>query len=190
MVLKHCDDLESEKSLIRNKANAKSLDGVHLTQEGYRLMAEMIAGLLKDTVKPSDVVVCFGDSITLGAGMKGQGTAFGETYPAWLAVCLNRAVGAEDLRQPPEPPASDPESLVLNGGFEMSDDGVHATDWLRVPEVRRHDGTPSRRSGRRRGVPCAWWAASIRPMCTAICKESYPWRARRSCRSPCAGPGR
>jgi lysophospholipase L1-like esterase len=35
-------------------------------------------------VKAGDTVVCFGDSLTFGSGVKGAGTAEGEAYPAVL----------------------------------------------------------------------------------------------------------
>ena len=35
-------------------------------------------------VKAGDTVVCFGDSLTFGSGVKGAGTTEGEAYPAVL----------------------------------------------------------------------------------------------------------
>ncbi len=80
---------EEKSSLLRNTANSNSEDGVHLTAEAYRLMAELFIPLLKDTVKPGDVIVCFGDSITFGANLKGAGTIQGENYPSYLSEQLN-----------------------------------------------------------------------------------------------------
>lgn len=88
-VLDYCSDLESSRSLIRNAANCGAADGVHLTAEGYHVMGELIAETLEGKVKPGECVVCFGDSITYGANMKGAGTSTGDTYPARLNRILN-----------------------------------------------------------------------------------------------------
>jgi lysophospholipase L1-like esterase len=80
---------EGADSLIRNQANSQSADGVHLTAEGYRLMAGLYAAILKDRIHPGNLVVCLGDSITFGAHMPGAGSAQGQTYPAWLNLLLN-----------------------------------------------------------------------------------------------------
>ena len=87
-------------SLIRNEANSKSKDGVHLREDGYRLMAGLFEPIFKNRVKPGDVVVCLGDSITFGAHMAGQGTSRGRTYPAWLWLLLNRMAGATNRDVP------------------------------------------------------------------------------------------
>jgi lysophospholipase L1-like esterase len=88
-------NVEAKDSLVRNIANSKSADGVHPTPAGYKVMAKLIADTLGDAVKPGDRVVCFGDSITFGAHVKGAGTATGETYPARLAALLNGEKEAE-----------------------------------------------------------------------------------------------
>jgi lysophospholipase L1-like esterase len=100
-VLELQPELEGKDSLIRNLANSKSADGVHLTAAGYKIMAELVADTLGDAVQPGQRVVCFGDSITFGAHMKGAGTATGETYPAWLWLTLNRKLGQTDATEPP-----------------------------------------------------------------------------------------
>ena len=91
-------------SLIRNHANSGAADGVHLTAAGYRFMADLYAAILKGRVRPGDVVVCFGDSITFGAHMEGAGSARGQTYPARLALLLDRPGGPAVA----EPPAAVP----------------------------------------------------------------------------------
>lgn len=58
-------------------------DGVHLTVEGSRRLARCFRDAARD-LKPGQTVVCIGDSVTWGAGMKGAGTADGQTYPAVL----------------------------------------------------------------------------------------------------------
>ncbi len=76
-------------SLIRNEANSSSRDGVHLTPEGYQVLAELVAPALKEVVRPGDTVVCLGDSLTYGVHVDGAGTSSGDTYPAKLSELLN-----------------------------------------------------------------------------------------------------
>ena len=71
-----------KSSVIRNVANSGSKDGVHLTPQGYHLLAELIAKKLKSSELPTSRVVCFGDSLT-----KGATTA---NYPDDLEAILNR----------------------------------------------------------------------------------------------------
>ena len=79
---------EAAESWIRNPANSRARDGVHPTAEGYRAMAEAIFAAIRKHRLPRERIVCLGDSITYGAGVKGAGTAEGETYPARLARLL------------------------------------------------------------------------------------------------------
>lgn len=155
----------TERSLIRNKVNANSIDGVHLTEKGYRLMAEQCAAILKDRIVPGDIVVCFGDSITLGSAMEGQGTAYGETYPAWLWLYLNRQVGATTATTPPSPPIIEPGNLAVNGDFEVSPDGVYAEYWrsYKAPDLlindaaRAHHGSKYIQVKNKSPKPCMFW---------------------------------
>jgi lysophospholipase L1-like esterase len=81
-------DQDSKASLLRNQANVKIKDGVHPRMEGYKIIAEAVAQTIKKNNLPTGRIVCFGDSITYGAGMKGAGTATGDTYPGQLAKLL------------------------------------------------------------------------------------------------------
>lgn len=90
LVLEHSKSLEDKDSFLRNMANSKVEDGVHLTAEGYCEFAKLFEPVFKGKIKRGDVVVCFGDSLTFGANMKGAGTATGDTYPAHLSEILNR----------------------------------------------------------------------------------------------------
>lgn len=74
----------SEKSLLRCEKNGGGKDGVHLTAEAYALLGRRVFEVIGGGVKAGETVVCFGDSLTFGAGVKGAGTASGETYPAAL----------------------------------------------------------------------------------------------------------
>lgn len=80
----------SEKSLIRCEKNGGGKDGVHLTPAAYALLGQRVFEVLRERVKPGDTVVCFGDSLTFGANVKGAGTVTGETYPAVLQRCFDQ----------------------------------------------------------------------------------------------------
>lgn len=128
---------EDVECLIRNTANSKSADGVHLTADGYRLLAESVTKLLKDVITPGDKVVCFGDSITFGANLKGAGTVTGDTYPAHLQLLLNKQLGisAPIVSAEPEPSAGSPSGIVsnnlmANGSFEQSASGTMPDNWV------------------------------------------------------------
>lgn len=78
-------------SFIRNEANSGKPDGVHPTPAGYRFMAGQMAGVIRSRQllkKNTAKVICFGDSITFGLYVAGEGTSTGETYPAGLAQLL------------------------------------------------------------------------------------------------------
>jgi lysophospholipase L1-like esterase len=72
-------------SLIRNVANSGSPDGVHPTDAGYRLLGNMVAEVIgRENLQGMGRIVCFGDSITRGVHVAGEGTATGDTFPAVL----------------------------------------------------------------------------------------------------------
>ncbi len=79
---------DNKMSVLRVPSNGGGNDGVHLNAEGYKLMGEMIAKAIVAEKLDTAKVICFGDSITYGAGMKGAGTSEGETYPAFLKKAL------------------------------------------------------------------------------------------------------
>lgn len=90
LITLHGGASEDKNCMIRNVYNSGEEDGVHLTPEGYRLMAELIYDAIKQKIKCGDTIVCFGDSITYGVHVKGAGTAEGETYPAQLSRIVTR----------------------------------------------------------------------------------------------------
>ena len=116
-----------KESLIRVPANGGTGDGVHLTAEGYRKFAELFVPIFKDRIKPGDVVVCFGDSITYGAHMKGAGGIHGDTYPAWLSVYLNQLARTGDRQSPPPP--VEIKGTPKNGDMEIASDRVRPDFW-------------------------------------------------------------
>ena len=79
---------EEETCLLRNRANCGVADGVHPTAQGYAIIAAVLYQAILDHQLPAARVVCFGDSITYGAAIRGEGTATGLTYPARLAELL------------------------------------------------------------------------------------------------------
>ena len=92
---------ENPESLIRNAANSKSNDGLHLTPDGARFLAETVVDALDGKVGKDDRILCLGDSITYGASLVGAGTVTGQTYPAWLKTLLNFKLGLSREKTPP-----------------------------------------------------------------------------------------
>jgi len=90
IVEKNGGSVISEKCLIRCEKNGGGKDGVHLTPSAYALLGRCAFEALKDRVTNGDTVVCFGDSLTFCAGVKGAGTATGETYPAAFQHCFEK----------------------------------------------------------------------------------------------------
>ena len=60
---------------------------------GNKALAECFLNVVAGQIKGKTTIVCFGDSITWGAGVKGSGTTQGDTYPAYLGE-------AEPLHRP------------------------------------------------------------------------------------------
>jgi len=145
MVIKHGGATEKKSSLIRNVANQNSTDGVHLTPAAYKLLAKKIADLLKGKVIAGNKIVCFGDSITYGANIKGAGTICGETYPAWLSLFLNNSIGATSLSCPPKPPIKVKvkkivkSNLLPNASFEKSTNLKKPDAW-KIWNASKHKG--------------------------------------------------
>ncbi|HEX2862413.1 MAG TPA: GDSL-type esterase/lipase family protein [Lacunisphaera sp.] len=90
---------DQANSLLRNTANSGKADGIHPTPAGYRLMGGLVAEvLIREDLQAARRIVCLGDSITRGAHVAGEGTATGDTYPAFLLRALNEKF--------PPPPAA------------------------------------------------------------------------------------
>lgn len=71
---------QQKASVIRNVANSGLKDGVHLTPEGYQLLAKLIAQKLVTENLNIEKVICFGDSLTQGSAKV--------NYPAYLKQIL------------------------------------------------------------------------------------------------------
>ena len=71
---------EVPESYLRNLSNSGVPDGLHLTPEGAGAVARCADDAIRQYALPSARIVCFGDSLTYGYGLKRD-----ETYPARLA---------------------------------------------------------------------------------------------------------
>lgn len=71
-------------------ANAElSTDGVHLTAKGYGMLAAAVRSRLPLQIPSNVSVLCMGDSLTYGIGVRPDGTPeTAETYPAQLSALL------------------------------------------------------------------------------------------------------
>lgn len=76
------------KAFLMNQKNSGRNDGVHPTAKGYTFIANAICEKLKEVNAPLDKLVCFGDSITFGYLVQGEGLETGESYPAVLNQLL------------------------------------------------------------------------------------------------------
>ncbi|MGS2738233.1 GDSL-type esterase/lipase family protein [Sinomicrobium sp. M5D2P17] len=83
--------VHNQDRFIKNELNSGEKDGVHPTAEGYYFMAERIYEYLmqNNLIENGIKILCFGDSITYGKHVKGQGTSLGETYPAFLQKLID-----------------------------------------------------------------------------------------------------
>jgi len=65
------------------------LDGIHPDAQGYTTISLNIFKAYAANKLSKYKIVCFGDSITYGAYVNGEGTTSGDTYPAQLSFLLN-----------------------------------------------------------------------------------------------------
>lgn len=75
-----------KNSLLRIPANNGGDDGIHLTAAGYEMLAQCIASTIRQVGYTPRKVLCLGDSLTYGIGVKSTG----QTYPAKLEKILNQ----------------------------------------------------------------------------------------------------
>jgi acyl-CoA thioesterase-1 len=80
-------------AILRNAGGANndlSTDGVHLTAKGYALLAQAIRKQLPKQLPANTTILCFGDSITYGIGVRPANNApeTPETYPSQLRTLL------------------------------------------------------------------------------------------------------
>ncbi len=77
-------------SLFQNVLNFNINDGVHPTVNGYRVIGTAVYQAIVNTQPGVTNIVCFGDSITFGYKMHGEGTITGDCYPAVLSRMFNQ----------------------------------------------------------------------------------------------------
>jgi lysophospholipase L1-like esterase len=77
-----------------------STDGVHLTLKGYALLASTVRNVLPKRIDPASTVLCIGDSLTYGIGVRAPGRSpeGAETYPAQLQSILSAETTARPSR--------------------------------------------------------------------------------------------
>lgn len=82
---------------IQNESNSGRRDGVHPTRLGYRFISGLVFNFIKREYEglANMKIVCFGDSITYGAGAKNKGTGKGEDYPEVLANLIEENSATE-----------------------------------------------------------------------------------------------
>lgn len=73
---------------LRQLSNCGEADGVHLTPDGYAVMAALVFDCIQSHGLPFAKTVCLGDSITYGVFVEGAGTDTGECYPGRLRSLL------------------------------------------------------------------------------------------------------
>jgi lysophospholipase L1-like esterase len=75
--------------LVRCEANGGGRDGVHLVASAYEELGKAVGGVLKSVIRGGETIVCFGDSLTYGVHVVGEGKTEGGSYPAVLQRMLN-----------------------------------------------------------------------------------------------------
>ena len=77
----------NEDLFIRNPKNSNARDGVHPTALGYHFIGELVFQYLQknDLLDTNNKIICFGDSITNGSGVKDKAHA----YPGVLQGLIN-----------------------------------------------------------------------------------------------------
>jgi lysophospholipase L1-like esterase len=68
-----------------------STDGVHLTAKGYGMLAHAVRAKLPGEIPAKDTVLCFGDSLTYGQGVRARNSEETPlTYPSQLRQLLQK----------------------------------------------------------------------------------------------------
>jgi lysophospholipase L1-like esterase len=89
-ILTACGGAGPEKdNLFQNEANSGINDGVHPTVNGYRVIGTAVYQFVSALKPRKKNIICFGDSITFGYKMDGEGTVKGDSYPAVLKKMLD-----------------------------------------------------------------------------------------------------
>jgi lysophospholipase L1-like esterase len=89
-ILLACGGANTDRDgLFQNEANFGIADGVHPVAAGYKVMAAAVYQTILAYEPKAKTVVCFGDSITRGYRLEGEGSSQGDPYPAVLKRMLN-----------------------------------------------------------------------------------------------------
>jgi lysophospholipase L1-like esterase len=91
-VQQQCYFLDVNQLFKQNNYEAGLLlsDGLHPSAAGYQLLCtNLFAYYQQQKLNPKQVICCFGDSITYGQSVPGEGTTNGDTYPAVLKTLLS-----------------------------------------------------------------------------------------------------
>jgi len=89
-ILAGCGGAGTDKNdLFQNETNFGIADGVHPTAAGCRVIAAAVYQTVHMLKPEAKSVICFGDSITRGYRLEGEGSTEGQTYPAVLKKILN-----------------------------------------------------------------------------------------------------
>ena len=91
-VQQQCYFLDVNQLFKQNNYEAGLLlgDGLHPSAAGYQLLCgNLFAYYQQQNLNPKQVICCFGDSITFGQSVPGEGTTTGDTYPAVLKSLLS-----------------------------------------------------------------------------------------------------
>jgi lysophospholipase L1-like esterase len=100
LVLTACGGATGDKeSIFQNLANGFAIDGVHPTKSGYLIIGATVYQAIANFEPDVKSIVCFGDSITFGFKMTGQGTVKGDSYPAVLNRMLNPNPSGHDEKK-------------------------------------------------------------------------------------------
>jgi acyl-CoA thioesterase-1 len=85
--------VDFHKTLARAGAATSDLstDGVHLTAKGYGMLAGAVRAKLPEEMSAQDTVLCFGDSLTYGRGVRARNSEETPlTYPSQLRQLLQK----------------------------------------------------------------------------------------------------
>ncbi len=80
---------ENNESIFQNMANTNAIDGLHPTKSGYLTIGSVVYQAIACFMPNVKRIFCFGDSITFGYRMAGEGKVIGDSYPAVLNRILN-----------------------------------------------------------------------------------------------------
>jgi acyl-CoA thioesterase I len=85
-------DFSRALAVAGGATEALSPDGVHMNAKGYALLASTVRRVLSSNLKDDSTILCIGDSLTYGIGVRPAGAAEegSETYPAQLRALLKQ----------------------------------------------------------------------------------------------------